>query len=116
LYRHKYSTITNNLTEYFVDVKDVARLHAIALFDPNVQSERLFGLAIPYTWKEVIDILRGLRPSCETLVKNAPPPREGFVKMVPTDRSKELLGSFFGQPDWTSLKDSLNAGITSLGL
>ncbi|KAK5726152.1 hypothetical protein LTR17_012967 [Elasticomyces elasticus] len=104
------------VSQYFVDAKDLARLHAIALFDPSVQSEHLFGLAASYTWKDVIDALHELRPSSEKLVRNVPPAREGFVQIVPPSRSKELLSSFFGQSDWTSLKDSLNANITSLGM
>jgi hypothetical protein len=104
-----------HLAEYFIDAKDLARLHAIALFDPDVRSERLFGFAVSFTWKEVIDSLVELRPSSKNLVGNAPPVRGGFVQILPPSRSKELLSSFFGQFDWTSLKESLNAGITSLG-
>ncbi|KAL2828007.1 putative aldehyde reductase [Aspergillus cavernicola] len=102
-------------SQYTADVKDLARLHAIALLDPSIQSERIFGLATPLIWKDVVDTLRELRPSSEKLVKNAPPAREGFVDLVPPNRSKELLRSFFGQEDWTTLKDSLHAGITSAG-
>lgn len=109
------SWLLTRFPEYFIDAKDLARLHAIALFDPSVRSERLFGLAIQFTWKEVIENLLELRPSSEKLVKNVPPPREGFVQILPPSRSKDLLSSFFGQSDWTSLKDSLDADITSLG-
>jgi hypothetical protein len=107
--------LLTRFVEYFIDAKDLARLHAIALLDPSVRSERLFGFAIPFTWKEVIDSLLELRPSSEKLVRNVPPAREGFVQILPPSRSKELLISFFGQSDWTSLKESLDAGITSLG-
>ncbi|KAK5674433.1 hypothetical protein LTS10_012821 [Elasticomyces elasticus] len=110
-------TVINLISsQYFVDAKDLARLHAIALFDPSVQSERLFGFAAPFTWKGIIDNLHELRPASTKLVKNIPPAREGFVQIVPPNRSKELLSSFFGQSDWTSLKDSLEANITSLGM
>ncbi|KAK3652916.1 hypothetical protein LTR56_004864 [Elasticomyces elasticus] len=87
------------LSEYFVDARDLARLHAITLFDPSVQSERLFGLAAPCTWKDVIGALHELRPSSEKLARNVPPAREGFVQIVPPNRSKELLSSFFRQSD-----------------
>ncbi|KAF4772198.1 hypothetical protein N7455_009075 [Penicillium solitum] len=105
------------VSQYYVDVKDLARLHAIALLDPSVKSERIFGLAAPLIWTEVIDHLRELRPaSSDKLVKNPPGAREGYVDIVAPTRSKELLNSFFGQADWTSLKESLYAGITSAGL
>ncbi len=54
--------------EWHVNVGDIARIHAIALLDPNVQSERLFAFAAPFTWTGVIDILRKLRPSNKSLV------------------------------------------------
>ncbi|KFX88787.1 hypothetical protein V490_07397 [Pseudogymnoascus sp. VKM F-3557] len=98
------------VAQYFIDAKDLARLHAIALLDPSVQHERLLGLAVPYTWKEVIDTLRELRPSSEKLVRNVPAAREGYVQLLPINRSEELLRSFFGQSSWTNLRDSLNAG------
>ncbi|KFY08099.1 hypothetical protein V492_06534 [Pseudogymnoascus sp. VKM F-4246] len=104
------------VSQYFIDAKDLARLHAIALLDPSVQSERLLGLSVPYTWKELVDTLRELRPSSEKLVKKVPAVREGYVQLLPIKRSEELLSSFFGQSSWTNLKDSLNAGITSMGL
>ncbi|KAL5332432.1 NAD(P)-binding protein [Aspergillus crustosus] len=104
------------VSQYFVDAQDLARLHAIALLSPTVKSERLFGLAAPYTWQELVDSLRELRPDSKTLVTNVPANREGFVQIVTTERSRELLEEFFGQKGWTSLKDSLESGITSLGL
>ncbi|KAL5340920.1 hypothetical protein BJX70DRAFT_82911 [Aspergillus crustosus] len=109
--------INSVVSQYYVDVKDLARLHVIGLLDANVKSERIFGLAAPIIWKEVVDTLRELRPaSSEKLPKNPPGAREGYVDIVAPSRSRELLNSFFGQADWTSLKDSLNAGITSAGL
>jgi hypothetical protein len=68
-----------SLAEYFVDAKDLARLHAIALFDPSVRSERLFGPVAPYTWKEVTDSFFQLRPLSEKLVRDVPPVHEGFI-------------------------------------
>src|SRR5437763_255698 len=50
------------VSEWCVDVEDTARLHVIALLDPDVQSERIFAAARPFTWTEVLHILRTLRP------------------------------------------------------
>ncbi|KPI39811.1 Aldehyde 2 [Cyphellophora attinorum] len=104
------------LSQYFVDAKDLARLHVIALLNQTVTSERLFGLAGRFEWKDVIDNLRELRPSSKKLVTDFPPARTGNVEIVPTERSKELLRSFFGQEEWTSLKDSLDSCISSLDM
>ncbi|KAL2821413.1 putative aldehyde reductase [Aspergillus cavernicola] len=104
--------------QYYIDVKDLARLHAIALLDPSVKSERLFGYASPLIWRDVVSTLRELCPTNEKLIKDEdiPPVGGGFVKVVPPNRSKELLSSFFGQDEWTSLRESLEAGVNSLGL
>ena len=37
-----------NGVEHYVNVEDVARIHAIALLDPNVNAERLFAFAAPH--------------------------------------------------------------------
>lgn len=81
----------------------------IALLDINVNAERLFGMAYDFTWEEV-------RPSNKNLPQ--PPMNElrDMSNVVPSQRAKELLGSVFGQDDWTGLEASLEAGITSLGL
>ncbi|KAL3482446.1 NAD dependent epimerase/dehydratase [Aspergillus californicus] len=104
------------VSQYLIDVKDLARLHAIALLDSSVKSERLFGCALPLIWKEVVDTLRELRPASEKLFKDEDvPAREGLITIVPPNRSLELLKSFFGQDGWTGLRESLVDGLTSLG-
>ncbi|KAL3480814.1 hypothetical protein BJX99DRAFT_272544 [Aspergillus californicus] len=70
------------VSQYYIDVKDFARLHVIALLDPSVKSERIFGLAAPLIWKEVIDTLCELRPAAsDKLVKNPPAPVRAISKL-----------------------------------
>lgn len=102
--------------EHYVDVGDVARMHVIALLEPTVQSERLFAMAYPFTWNAVVNILRELRPFSKGLVSPPTNELEDLSNVLPLKRAKALLKSFFGQSDWTGLKDSLEAGVTSLGL
>ncbi|CRG91398.1 Aldehyde reductase 2 [Talaromyces islandicus] len=102
--------------QHYIDVKDLARIHAVALLDPKVQSERIFGMAYPFTWKEIISVLRELRPSNGKLVNPPEDEPKDLSNVLPSKRAKDLLRSFFGQSDWTELRESLESGITSLGL
>jgi nucleoside-diphosphate-sugar epimerase len=96
---------------WFVDVEDTARLHAIALFSPNVRSERLFAAARPISWGEVIGIIRRIQPSNSRIP--APPFQEEptLGDVVPAGRAEKLLREYFGQRGWTSLEDSLEGGL-----
>lgn len=98
-----------------MDVGDVARLHAVALLDPDVKSERIFAFAAPWTWTEIIGIFRKLRPSNNKIPD--PPANElaDLSKIVPAKKAEQLLKSFFGRPGWVGLEESLKAGIESLG-
>uniref|UniRef100_A0A093Y6C6 Aldehyde reductase 2 n=1 Tax=Talaromyces marneffei PM1 TaxID=1077442 RepID=A0A093Y6C6_TALMA len=102
--------------QHYVNVEDVARIHAIALLDPNVNSERLFAFAAPYTWVGIIDILKRLRPSNDRIP--SPPANElpDLSQVVPAKRAEELLKSFFAQRGWVGLEETVKAGIESLGL
>jgi hypothetical protein len=102
--------------EHYVNVEDVARIHAIALLDPNVNSERLFAFAAPHSWVGILDILKRLRPSNDKIP--SPPANElpDLSQIVPSKRAEGLLKSFFCQPAWIGLEETVKAGIESLGL
>lgn len=99
--------------EYFVDVRDTARLHVAALLDPNVKAERIFAFATDYNWTDVLTILHKLRPDHEF---PGNPENEGrdYTEVVPIARAQKLLQDFFGQKGWTTLEDSLAAGIEDI--
>jgi nucleoside-diphosphate-sugar epimerase len=48
--------------QYFVDVRDVARLHVAALLHPGCEGKRLFAYAEGFNWDEVLEMLRGMFP------------------------------------------------------
>ncbi|KIY00479.1 uncharacterized protein Z520_04164 [Fonsecaea multimorphosa CBS 102226] len=100
--------------QWYVDVRDDARVHVAALLDPKVENERLFAFAGPYNWTDVINILTNLRPDNDKIPKA--PPNEGrdLTDIKGSKRAEELIKSFFGVPGWTSLEDSLAAGIADL--
>lgn len=106
------SNLTQDL-EYFIDVKDCARLHVVGLLDPSVKDQRIFGLAQQFNWTDVLTILRKTHPQ-QQLPKN--PENEGrdYTEVIPRDKAEKLLKDFYGQPGWTSLEDSLKAGFADL--
>lgn len=89
-------------------------MHALALLDPEVESERLFAFAARFTWTEIIGLLRKLRPDNDGIP--VPPENESsdLSDVVPAERAKHLLQSFFGQPGWVGLEQSLKEGLDSL--
>ncbi|KAL7919881.1 hypothetical protein ACQKWADRAFT_299910 [Trichoderma austrokoningii] len=99
--------------QHFIDVQDCARLHVVGLLDPNVKDQRIFGIVQEFNWTDVLAIFRKLRPELQ-LPKV--PENEGrdLTEVLPKDKAKKLLQDFFGQSDWTSLEDSLKAGIADL--
>uniref|UniRef100_A0A1Y1MV40 Uncharacterized protein n=1 Tax=Photinus pyralis TaxID=7054 RepID=A0A1Y1MV40_PHOPY len=106
--------LTSNEKEWFVDVQDTARLHVIALLDPEVRDERLFAFAGPHNWTDVIEVLRRRCPQSKL---PPAPDNEGrdLSDVKPAKRAEQLLRDFFGVPGWTSLEDSLANGIDGLG-
>ncbi|EED21148.1 NAD dependent epimerase/dehydratase, putative [Talaromyces stipitatus ATCC 10500] len=103
------------LPQYYVNVQDVARLHAIALLDPELKSDRLFAFAGTFNWTEIIDILRKLRPNGKL---PTPPENEGRDLSVikPAKRAEELIKTWFGRPGWVSLEQTLKEAVDSAGL
>jgi len=82
--------------QHFISVTDAALLHVIALVNPTVQSERLFGFAEPYTWNSILAILREQYPS-RTFIADLP----GIGKELSTvsnEHAKELLAEWKGKP------------------
>ena len=100
--------------EYFIDVRDVARLHVAALLDPSVNNERIFGLAHTFNWTEVYGVLRKLRPNNKKIPQDPENEGQDITVVKPRDRAEGLLKSFFGRPGWTTLEESIKAGIADL--
>ena len=52
-------------TAWFVDIDDIPRLHAAALARKSIQNERIFAFAVPFSWNQVLGILRKKFPKRE---------------------------------------------------
>jgi nucleoside-diphosphate-sugar epimerase len=91
--------------QYYVDVQDCARLHLAALLLPEVQEERVFAFAAPFTFKEVMAAFRKAAPGHkfpEDLKQD-----DKHLTTVPNIRAEELLKKM-GREGWTGLEASIN--------
>lgn len=106
-----HNIILITVSEWFVNVEDCARLHVVALLDPDVKSERIFAFASPFNWTDIVGIFRKLRLDNELLPD--PPANEGrdLSEIVLAPRAEQLLKSFFGCAGWVGLQQSLADGI-----
>ncbi|KAL6245680.1 hypothetical protein RBB50_007679 [Rhinocladiella similis] len=97
--------------QWFIDVRDDARLHVAALLDPKVRSQRIFAFAEPFNFTDITALLRKLRPNNTKIP--SPPENEGrdLTVLKPRDKAEQLLKDFFKVPGWITLEDSLAAGI-----
>ena len=98
-----------------MDVQDTARLHVIALLDPDVKEERIFAFAGPYNYTDVIGILRKLRPHLSSKIPD-PPKNEGrdLCDIKGSKRAEQLLKDFFARPGWVGMEESLAQGIVDV--
>lgn len=112
-WKGNYSAMQFLAPAYFVNAGDIARLHVAALLDPAIRAERIFGYADTFCWAQVLSILHKLRPA---LALPELPGRETLdeSEIVVRPRAEAILKSFFGQPAWTPLEQSIAEGIEDL--
>jgi nucleoside-diphosphate-sugar epimerase len=99
--------------QYFVDVRDTARVHVAGLLDPNTSGQRLWTFGEPYNWNQILSIYRRLYPNRKFIDD-----LEGVgvdKAIAPSKTAKDTL-KVFGQNGWTSLEDSIKASLESVGL
>jgi len=96
--------------QYYVNVRDDARLHVAALIDPSANGQRLFAFAGTYTWNDVLAIFRKLEPNKQFLEDRD----EGEdLSEVPNQAAEELLKKHYGH-GWTSLEESVKENLAGL--
>ncbi|KAI8299825.1 Aldehyde reductase 2 [Colletotrichum sp. SAR11_240] len=95
----------------YVDVGDVARLHIVALLAESVKSKRIFAAARPVNVSDFIDVLRELRPDNKLIPEKDANDGHDLTQVLPLAEAEKLLQTYFGQKGWTSLKESIEAGI-----
>jgi hypothetical protein len=102
---------TDKLTEYFVDVQDIGRLHVAAAVLTKIRGQRIFGFAERYNWDAILDILRKLEPA-----KAFPENFSGGEdpnEIEPRHKAEQLLRDL-GGPGWTPLEESIRNVVQGL--
>lgn len=81
--------------------------------DPAIRNERIFAFARPFSFTEMIEILRELRPDVKTLA--SPPANEGRdLSRVPNGLGRQLLRKWYGQQDYKTMRQSIEECLASL--
>ena len=96
--------------QYFVDVRDTARLHVIALIDPECNGERIFAFAAPFNPNDVLAILRKRFPS-KSFLADAELGRD--LSQIPNEDAEALLKKHYGK-GWTTLEETIEANVATL--
>ncbi|KAJ7654079.1 NAD-P-binding protein [Mycena polygramma] len=75
--------------QWFVNVADTACLHVAGLIDPSCNGKRIFAFAAPYTWNEVLAILRKQNPG-RKFMEDAPDQGRD-LSQIPNQGAEALL-------------------------
>ena len=81
--------------QYFVDVRDTARLMVIGLTDPVCNGERIFSFAAPFNREDTLAVFRKLYPDREF-----PKDKQGTGKdlsQIPNEDAEALLRKHYGK-------------------
>lgn len=115
LYDGDLSMIASVPPQYFIDVRDTAKLHVAALLDTETSNERLWGFAETFNWNKVLAVFRMLWPQ-----KKFSDDLEGLgvdESIVDTEAALKALRNVFGQEGWTGLETTMrDAGYDREGI
>ena len=100
------------VAEWFVDVRDTARLHVAALSDSSIKNERLFAFSEAYNWNSILAALRRVRPD-HKFPEDIPDHSRDLMNILPRARADEILRKNFGRP-LIGLDESLKANVAHL--
>ncbi|CCF37374.1 NAD dependent epimerase/dehydratase [Colletotrichum higginsianum] len=99
------------MPQWYVDVVDVARLHAVALLADPVKSQRIWASAAPVNTSDFIDLFRELRPDNKLIPEKPASEGRDLTELPPAAKAEGLLQKYFGQKGWTPFRESVEAGI-----
>ncbi|KII85735.1 hypothetical protein PLICRDRAFT_178764 [Plicaturopsis crispa FD-325 SS-3] len=95
---------------WFVDVRDAALLHVAAL--TSAPGARIYAVTKPWSWNELLRIVRELRPERTDLPESCPAwATLRDLSNIDNRRGTALLKGM-GREDWISLEESVAANIT----
>ena len=93
-------------------MQDNARLHIAALTDSDIKNERIFAFTDPFTWNEILDVLRTLRPN-HKLPQYQSNNDKDMSKVLKKDRAEEILSKHYGKK-LALLEETLRDNIAHL--
>ncbi|KAL1638791.1 hypothetical protein SLS58_008605 [Diplodia intermedia] len=99
-------------TFYWINIKDMARLHVAALLHPEVKNERIFGFAGTYTMNEFLAFYRKHYPDRE-FPEDIPGVECDLAEIEPAKRAEELLKEM-GRPGYETLEDTVLDNIIDI--
>ena len=94
--------------QYFINVRDDAKLHVVALADPACNGERIFAFAAPFTWNGLLAVLKKLAPGKDFGEEKEM--GEDRSVIVPKERAEELLRKHYGH-GFTGWEETVKEGI-----
>ncbi|CCM05598.1 uncharacterized protein FIBRA_07826 [Fibroporia radiculosa] len=95
--------------DWFVDVRDVARLHVLALTEPELSGRRLWATAAPFGWNEMFAIFRKHFPQVQVPEDIPGVQGEPAKFTIENEVGRKALG------EWTSLEKSIVDTAKSIG-
>ena len=97
--------------QWYVNVRDCAKLHIAALFDPLANGRRVFAFAEPFNWNDILAILRRLRP--QMTIMDDMPDLGRDLSIVSNGYARSLLEKRYGH-GWTSLEETVRQNLEGL--
>lgn len=102
--------------QHFVNVRDCAKVHIAALLEARSHSEstrekRLFAMAAPFNWNDVLETIRKLRPEASVIDDLLALGRD--LSILPNGQAEEMLKKWYGH-GWTSLEESVRQNIEDM--
>lgn len=98
--------------QWYVDVRDAARLHVAAAVLKDVEGERVFGFAEPYTWPAVAEVMeKEMGKKCGVSVKDKG--EDLSTCWAPRRRAGELLVKLGRNEGWVKFEESVRANVRS---
>ncbi|KAI9743079.1 MAG: hypothetical protein M1818_003374 [Claussenomyces sp. TS43310] len=76
--------------QYFIDVRDVARLHLVGLVNPDVHNERIFAFAEPFNFHDIFAAVKAAKPD-HKLPEDPSSDDRDLSEIAQMPRSIELL-------------------------
>jgi hypothetical protein len=111
LWNSDYGSLKDLPAQQYVNVQDTARLHIIGLVDPSIWSERIFAIAGPANFQQMVSILRKHFPGRKW--KDFPHNGQDQRTFEGITRADQLLQAAYGS-GFISLEESVVANAAEL--